>query len=75
MGDTARTVEEQITILTNRGLELDINVEKVKEHLRDIGYYRLGFYWNPFKIKDDTDNFKKGITFSTIIKLYYLDAI
>ena len=45
----------------------------IKEFLLDIGYYRLGFYWNPFEI-DKSHNFKKGTKFSDIIKLYYLDV-
>jgi abortive infection bacteriophage resistance protein len=52
---------------------LDFNENKIKEFLLDIGYYRLGFYWNPFEI-DKSHNFKKGTKFSDIIKLYYLDV-
>ena len=39
----------------------------------DIGYYRLGFYWNPFEI-DSAHNFKESTLFSDIISLYYLDV-
>ena len=52
---------------------LDYEESKIKEFLLDIGYYRLGFYWNPFEIDDD-HNFKEGTTFSNVIKLYYLDV-
>lgn len=73
MGKKATTVEVQIEKLRSRGMDLDIDVEKIKEHLLDIGYYRLGFYWYPFEIDAD-HNFEKGTKFSTVIDLYYLDV-
>ncbi len=72
MGRKATTVEEQIVILKSRGMNFDISEEKVHEHLLDIGYYRLGFYWNPFEIDDD-HHFSEETKFSDVIKLYYLD--
>ena len=44
MGKIATNVDEQINLLEQRGMMLGES-EKVKEHLLDIGYYRLGFYW------------------------------
>lgn len=73
MGVIATTVEKQIEIFENRGLELDLGNEKVKEILLDIGYYRLGFYWNPFQI-DSNHNFEEGAKFSNVLALYYLDV-
>ena len=73
MGSVATTVEQQIQILKDRGLNLDLGDEKVKEVLLDIGYYRLGFYWNPFE-KDALHNFKEGTTFTNVLQLYYLDV-
>ncbi|AUC16600.1 DNA-binding protein [Tenacibaculum sp. SZ-18] len=73
MGIIATNFNEQIELLKSRGMELDYSEEKVKEFLLDIGYYRLGFYWNPFEI-DNKHNFQKGTKFSDIIKLYYLDV-
>lgn len=73
MGRIATTVDEQIKLLTDRGLVLDCGEQKAKEHLLDIGYYRLGFYWNPFEI-DNKHSFKKDTNFSTVINLYYLDV-
>ena len=73
MGQVATTIKQQIERLENRGMILDISKEKIKEILLDIGYYRLGFYWNPFEI-DDEHNFRKGTKFSTILDLYYLDV-
>jgi abortive infection bacteriophage resistance protein len=72
MGDKATTVEEQIQKLSDRGMVFE-NIEKAKEILLDIGYYRLGFYWNPFEI-DKEHNFAKGTNFSDVVKLYYLDV-
>ncbi len=73
----ATTIEEQIELLQSRGMTFD-NAEKVKEHLLDIGYYRLGFYWFPFEVTfpriDKRDhNFKEGTLFENVIQLYYFD--
>lgn len=73
MGNIATTVEQQIKILTDRGMKLDWSEDKTKEILLDIGYYRLGFYWNPFVI-DEKHNFKEGTKFSDAVNLYYLDV-
>ena len=72
MGRRAATISEQVGKLENRGMVLDMPLEKIEEILLDIGYYRLGFYWNPFEM-DDKHNFKEGTFFSTAVKLYYLD--
>lgn len=73
MGNKATNFNEQITKLEERGMELDYDRDKIKEFLLDIGYYRLGFYWNPFEI-DDEHNFAKGTKFSNAVLLYYLDV-
>jgi len=73
MGKIATTVEQQIEKLKERGMEMDWGEEKAKEILLDIGYYRLGFYWNPFEI-DTEHNLEKGTKFSNVVKLYYLDT-
>lgn len=73
MGNIATTVDEQIRILEGRGMILDYPVEKLKEILLDIGYYKLGFYWHHFQ-KDRNHNFIEGTKFSDVIKLYYLDV-
>lgn len=73
MGSKATRVEDQIEILAKRGMDLDIDNDKIKEILLDIGYYRLGFYWHPFEIDDD-HNFANGTKFSDIVELYYLDV-
>lgn len=58
MGNIATTINQQIETLEKREMVLDLQIEKIKEILLDLGYYRLGFYWNPFEI-DDEHNFKR----------------
>lgn len=43
MGTKATNINEQIEKLKSRGMAIP-NVEKAKEVLLDVGYYRLGFY-------------------------------
>lgn len=73
MGSIATNLNQQIDKLVERGMELDYNIDKVKEILLDIGYYRLGFYWHPFE-KDEDHNFHEGTKFSNVVDLYYLDV-
>ena len=73
MGKSAITVDKQIHKLKSRKMDMDLGDEKAEEILLDIGYYRLGFYWNPFEIDGD-HNLKKGTKFSDVVKLYYLDT-
>jgi abortive infection bacteriophage resistance protein len=73
MGNIATSITQQIEKLKERGMILDYNDAKAKEILLDIGYYRLGFYWNPFE-KDKEHNFQPGTKFSDAVTLYYLDV-
>lgn len=73
MGNKATTIEEQIQLLSERGMSFKQGIDKAKEVLLDIGYYRLGFYWNPFEIDKD-HNFAPGTDFSFAVDLYYLDV-
>ncbi|WP_158841591.1 Abi family protein [Polaribacter sp. L3A8] len=73
MANKATTINEQVEKLKYRGLVFDSGIEKVKEVLLDIGYYRLGFYWSPLEIDKD-HNFKPGTKFSDVLALYYLDV-
>ena len=74
MGNVATTIEQQIEKLSKRGLifENENEIEKAKEILLDIGYYRLGFYWYYFQDKK-THKFNKNINLKDIVKLYYFD--
>ena len=71
MGQIATTIEQQIERLENRGMIVP-DYEKAKEHLLDIGYYRLGFYWFYFE-KDKEHNFFDYTNLDDVIDLYYLD--
>lgn len=71
MGQIATTIEQQIERLENRGMIIP-DYEKAKEHLLDIGYYRLGFYWYYFE-KDKEHNFQDYTNLDDVIDLYYLD--
>lgn len=73
MGKKVITINAQIQKLISRGMVMDLGEEKVKEILLDIGYYRLGFYWNPFEI-DKNHNLQPNTKFSDVVKLYYLDT-
>jgi len=74
MGDIATTIDQQIERLSERGIifENDNEIEKAKETLLDIGYYRLGFYWYYFQ-NNKTHKFNKNIKLDDVVKLYYFD--
>ena len=74
---TAKSIEQQIEILTLRGVIIS-NLEKAKEVLLDIGYYRLGFYFFPFEKTYPCPNnrsheVKEGTMFEDAVALYYFD--
>lgn len=48
MAEVATTIDEQIKLLKDRGMNIEDEV-KARENLMDIGYFRLGFYWFPFE--------------------------
>ena len=73
MAGIATDVDNQILKLQERVMILDLEPEKVKEILLDIGYYRLGFYWHPFEI-NASHQFQEGTLFSNAVTLYYLDV-
>jgi abortive infection bacteriophage resistance protein len=75
----AITVEQQIELLKNRGMQIDISEEKAKEILNDVGYFRLGFYCFPFETnypnkKHRTHQYRQGTKFSDAVLLYYFDV-
>ena len=74
---TATTIEEQIERLRSRGMSIG-TVERARDILLDVGYYRLGFYWFPmeksYPKKDDRSHeFKPGTTFDKSVRLYEFD--
>lgn len=73
----ARNLEQQIELLISRGVVIS-NVEKAKEVLLDIGYYRLGFYFFPFEKSYPNPNARShevmdGTMFEDAVCLYYFD--
>lgn len=77
MGRKAITLDEQINLLKSRGMIIT-DVDKAKEVLLDVGYYRLGFYWFPFESNSGNSHersheFIPGTTFDDAVKLYYFD--
>lgn len=74
----ALNIDEQIELLKSRGVIFD-DIEKAKEVLLDIGYYRLGFYSFPFEKsfpskRDRTHKYKDNTTFKSIYDLYLFDT-
>lgn len=74
----ALKIDDQISLLKGRGVVFD-NVDKAKEILLDVGYYRLGFYSFPFEksfpAKENRNHeFVEGTTFKSIYDLYWFDT-
>lgn len=77
MGRKAISLDKQIDLLRERGMIIN-DVEKAKEVLFDVGYFRLGFYWFPFEQTypnkhHRTHEFKEGSNFDDAVRLYYFD--
>lgn len=73
MAKLATDIDEQIALLRSRGMTIS-DEEKAKEHLLDIGYYRLGFYWYYFFKDRNSQIFSEGTDLKDAIDLYYLDV-
>lgn len=63
--------------MKSRGLAIS-DIEKAKEILLDIGYYRLGFYLFPFEksypdLRNRTHEYIEGASFEDAVNLYYFD--
>lgn len=74
MGSKATTIEEQIKKLSERRMvfENKEEIDKAKEILLDIGYYRLGFYWYYFQ-DEENHLFNENVKLDDVVKLYYFD--
>ena len=77
MEKKATTLDEQISLLRKRGVEIS-SEEKAKECLLDIGYFRLCSYLFPFeksypRLTHRTHNVITGTKLSDAVALYYFD--
>lgn len=77
MAKQATTIEEQITLLKDRGMDIP-DEKKASEILMDIGFYRLGFYAFPFEesfpeLTNRTHKYNDNTTFTDVVDLYYFD--
>ncbi len=66
----ALNIDEQITLLSARGLKFN-DVEKIKHYLTYIGYYRLSAYMRPFQNAEH--NFVIPCDFEDVLNLYFFD--
>ena len=64
-----KTIEEQISILEDRGLIID-DEEVAKKFLANLNYYRLSAYTLTLR-KDD--HFYANVNFSDIMQIYRFD--
>lgn len=77
MAKSATTIDQQIELLKSRGLTIT-DEEKAREILKDIGYYRLGFYLFPLEktypnLNNRTHEYIDGASFEDAVSLYYFD--
>lgn len=77
MVKSATTIDQQLDLLKSRGLTVS-NVDKAREILLDIGYYRLGFYLFPFEksypaLCNRNHEYIEGASFEDAVNLYYFD--
>ncbi|KTD15539.1 AbiD phage protein-like protein [Legionella gratiana] len=64
------TIQEQLELLSDRGLIID---DAAEHYLQHLNYYRLSGYWLPFYEDDSSNNFKSDTKFSDILNLYIFD--
>jgi len=69
----AKTIEEQIEILQERGLLIP-KPHIAEKYLQNISYYRLGEYWYVMQSDKEEHIFKPNSTFDDVIALYNFDA-
>lgn len=69
----AKTFEEQLAILKERGLSVSDDAEALR-WLRRVSYYRLSAYFPSFKKSPAGDEFSPGSSFEDLIDLYVFDC-
>ncbi|MCH2557841.1 MAG: Abi family protein [Alcanivorax sp.] len=68
----ARTLDEQVTLLRERGLRID-DRQRARHYLKHLNYYRLTAYWLPFEAEHQTHQFEDGACFEDVLNLYVFD--
>ncbi len=68
----ALTVEQQIELLTERGLIIR-SPDRVARYLEVISFFRLSAYMRPFQESDSSHRFRPGVCFQQIVELYAFD--
>lgn len=68
----AKTFEEQLLILQDRGIIVD-NHQEALSALQKVNYYRLVAYGLTLKDKSKEDAYLEGTTFSKLISIYEFD--
>lgn len=67
------TIEQQINLLKQRGLQID-DEQKAAKYLSNISYYRLSAYWYTFlKEPKEAHQFVANATFDKILNTYVFD--
>ncbi len=74
----ALDIDHQIQLLDSRGMTFD-DIDKAKEILSDIGFYRLGFYSFPFErtfpsVVKRNHKLREGTSFLSVYQLYDFDS-
>ncbi|NNM59212.1 MAG: Abi family protein [Legionellales bacterium] len=68
----AKTIEEQLTLLVERGLTVEDPVSAM-HHLRHLNYYRLAAYWLPFESTHYPHRFIENTKFEQVLNYYLFD--
>ncbi|MFP4295093.1 MAG: Abi family protein [Halothiobacillaceae bacterium] len=68
----ARTFEEQLSLLRERGLTVR-DPDRALHYLRHLNYYRLTAYWLPFREQRSPRHFHDGTDFEDVLSLYVFD--
>jgi abortive infection bacteriophage resistance protein len=70
------TVEDQLSLLSGRGMIMPADFDQAVNWLRRIGYYRLSGYWYPFRERDGEkvlETFRGGTELAHAFNLYVFD--
>lgn len=68
--EDSKTIEQQVEILVNRGLIIN-NLERAKEFLNQVNYYRFSGHLKLFSVNDV---FNTNTTFESIVQVYNFDC-